>query len=409
MIHSAAGSIAMSNVVNQFEAAGFSPSFAHAIRQSSWASASGAGRRSPATLLYVPGRVEVIGKHTDYAGGRSLTCALDRGIVVAMQPRSMTRIAWCYACDLVSRRALIWRPTCAAGQTAGQLRHERRPAACPQLREPLQGADIAFASDLPHAGGHEFLRRLVVATYLALNAANISTSGRRIASRSVSLEDLAGYLGTCENGQSFGTLAGDGRRHLRRQRGSHRHPVLQAGQLSNVHLQPRVRLESRIELPQELAMVIGVSGVVPRRRLRPETLQPHFELMPAIMEVLKAEGWQKSTLAAAIGDDRNAPSACANPPAARAIHSTSRPNSPHARAVAQDISASFPGWSMRSRQRTGRSSGISRSRSRNRSPRPTWTTRLPETSALVRLARELHAAPPAAFGAGFGGSVWAMV
>jgi len=28
----------------------------------------------------VPGRVELVGKHVDYAGGRSITCAVDRGI-----------------------------------------------------------------------------------------------------------------------------------------------------------------------------------------------------------------------------------------------------------------------------------------------------------------------------------------
>ena len=28
--------------------------------------------------LWVPGRIEVLGKHTDYAGGRSLVCALER-------------------------------------------------------------------------------------------------------------------------------------------------------------------------------------------------------------------------------------------------------------------------------------------------------------------------------------------
>ena len=29
---------------------------------------------------FVPGRIEVLGKHTDYAGGRSLLAAVDRGI-----------------------------------------------------------------------------------------------------------------------------------------------------------------------------------------------------------------------------------------------------------------------------------------------------------------------------------------
>ena len=30
---------------------------------------------------FVPGRIEVLGKHTDYAGGRSLTAAIERGVL----------------------------------------------------------------------------------------------------------------------------------------------------------------------------------------------------------------------------------------------------------------------------------------------------------------------------------------
>src|SRR5438093_10770078 len=45
--------------------------------------------------FHVPGRIEVLGKHTDYAGGRSLLCAVERGFVIAVGPRadSVIRIA----------------------------------------------------------------------------------------------------------------------------------------------------------------------------------------------------------------------------------------------------------------------------------------------------------------------------
>ena len=35
----------------------------------------------------MPGRIEVLGKHTDYAGGRSLLCTVGRGFCVAASPR----------------------------------------------------------------------------------------------------------------------------------------------------------------------------------------------------------------------------------------------------------------------------------------------------------------------------------
>src|SRR5215470_19956943 len=48
----------------------------------------GEARPSGQTLLYVPGRIEVLGKHTDYAGGRSLLCAIERGIAVIASRRN---------------------------------------------------------------------------------------------------------------------------------------------------------------------------------------------------------------------------------------------------------------------------------------------------------------------------------
>src|SRR5690349_11918029 len=41
---------------------------------------------------FVPGRIELFGKHTDYCGGRSLLCAIDRGFAVLARPRSDNRV-----------------------------------------------------------------------------------------------------------------------------------------------------------------------------------------------------------------------------------------------------------------------------------------------------------------------------
>src|SRR5215510_12029379 len=40
----------------------------------------------------VPGRIEFLGKQTDYCGGRSLICALERGFCVVASPRDDDRI-----------------------------------------------------------------------------------------------------------------------------------------------------------------------------------------------------------------------------------------------------------------------------------------------------------------------------
>src|SRR3954470_3013983 len=52
-----------------------------------FARASAALARRPTLSLWVPGRIEFLGKHTDYAGGRSLVCAVVRGFVVAAAAR----------------------------------------------------------------------------------------------------------------------------------------------------------------------------------------------------------------------------------------------------------------------------------------------------------------------------------
>ena len=52
---------------------------------------------APTHALFVPGRVEILGKHTDYAGGRSLLCAIDRGICAAVRPLDGARVRICDA------------------------------------------------------------------------------------------------------------------------------------------------------------------------------------------------------------------------------------------------------------------------------------------------------------------------
>ena len=64
-----------------------------ASRSSSFAAAAarllaaGVAPETRATAFWVPGRIEVLGTHTDYAGGRSLLCAVNRGFSVVAADR----------------------------------------------------------------------------------------------------------------------------------------------------------------------------------------------------------------------------------------------------------------------------------------------------------------------------------
>src|SRR6202162_5174770 len=145
---------------------------------------------------FVPGRIEVFGKHTDYAGGRSLLCAVERGICVVAQPRSdrVVRIA-----DAIL--GLETSPTLSDEQESPENGSWRAyPAAVARriarnFPGVLAGADIAIASDLPRSAGLSSGSALVVAIFTALahvNALEEHTAYRANIRRA---EDLARHLG----------------------------------------------------------------------------------------------------------------------------------------------------------------------------------------------------------------------
>ena len=126
----------------------------------------------------------------------------------------------------------------------------------------LRGADIALASDLPSAAGMSSSSALVVAMFAVLSAVNQLPERKEYAANIHSVEDLAGYLGCIENGQTYQALAGDG--GVGTFGGSEDHTAIlasQPGHLKQYAFCP-VRLERTVKLPDDCAFVIAVSGVV---------------------------------------------------------------------------------------------------------------------------------------------------
>ena len=64
--------------------------FARAAAALSVTGEAGSGR--PPLAFFVPGRIEVLGKHTDYAGGRTMVAAVERGFCIAALPRDDRQI-----------------------------------------------------------------------------------------------------------------------------------------------------------------------------------------------------------------------------------------------------------------------------------------------------------------------------
>ena len=64
--------------------------------------------RTQRHAFYVPGRIEVLGKHTDYAGGRSLLCCVERGFCLLAAARDDRKVRFI---DLSRNSTAEWELT----------------------------------------------------------------------------------------------------------------------------------------------------------------------------------------------------------------------------------------------------------------------------------------------------------
>src|SRR3974390_3258981 len=250
---------------------------------------------------FVPGRIEVLGKHTDYAGGRSLLCTAERGFCVAASPRADSEVS---IHDVVRHKSvqLTLSPhllTPHFGWNVYPSLVVRRVARnCPGSN---CGADIVFASDLPSAAGMSSSSALVVAIFAVLSAVNRLTERPEYTTSITTPEDLAGYLGCIENGQTYKSLAGD--RGVGTFGGSEDHTAILTSQprhLKQYSFCP-VRFERSVKVPDDCVFVIVVSGVVADTTGSAKELYNRASLgVRSILDVWrKASGSSASTLAEA--------------------------------------------------------------------------------------------------------------
>jgi len=132
--------------------------------------------RPPAHVVRAPGRVNLIGEHTDYNDGFVLPIAIDRATWVAVAARPDRRV------QLVSE---AFDGECVSFDPGvdrdGPRRHWSdypRGVACTLLAagHAIGGADLLIASDVPVGGGLSSSAALEVASALAL----LASSGLRI-------------------------------------------------------------------------------------------------------------------------------------------------------------------------------------------------------------------------------------
>jgi galactokinase len=353
--------------------------------------------------FFVPGRIEVLGKHTDYAGGRSLVAAVERGFRLLVLPRGDGRVRitdalsgqsveFPLAPDLVPRGG-HWSnyPMTVARRLARNF---------PGL---AVGAHILFASDLPPAAGLSSSSALIVGVFLALAQVNALRERPDFPAELHEPHILGGYLGTIENGQGFGRLAGD--RGVGTFGGSEDHTAIlcaEPGRLGQFAYCP-VRHERSVPMPPDYLFAIGSSGIVAEKT---GAAQERYN-RAAELAAAAAREWRRQTgrddphLAAAIS---SAPDAAGrlramvqdSPLAARVEHFLIE-NEEIVPAAGDALAA-------------GDVPRFGRLVDRSQQAAEHWLgNQIPETALLAATARRLGAAAASAFGAGFGGSVWALV
>jgi galactokinase len=367
-----------------------------------------AGRGFPIGF-FVPGRIEVLGKHTDYGGGSSLVTATERGFCLVVAPREdrvvrMTNAGWGETIEFLLTPDLI--PPVGSWINYPMTVARRLCRNFPSLST---GAEIAFFSDLPPASGMSSSSALMVATFLALAEVNRLSEQPEYPAELNDPLRLAEYLGTVENGQSYGSLTGD--RGVGTFGGSEDHTAMlcaEAGRLSRFVYCP-TRREGTFPFPAGHLFAIGSSGVVSEKTGEAmEKYNRASRLVSRMVEIWRSEtGESVSHLKAILEKSPQAAERLrqmiAKLPKAEAADLQVRLD--HFLAENEKIiPAACEALQKGDLAEFGRQVDASQDATEH-----LLKNQVPETVFLAKSARELGATSASAFGAGFGGSVWALV
>lgn len=129
--------------------------------------------RAPAGIVRAPGRVNLIGEHTDYNDGFVLPIAIERETLAAWAPREDGRLSFASLQQLGLEDQLdLCEPIARAAETHKWANYPRGTAAMlAGAGLELAPCDILFSSDVPIGSGLSSSASLEVATALALLAA----------------------------------------------------------------------------------------------------------------------------------------------------------------------------------------------------------------------------------------------
>ena len=354
----------------------------------------------PLHLWWVPGRLEVFGKHTDYAGGRALVAAAPRGFAVAASPRTDQTIR---VIDAWRGETLLLEPGREQARLTG-WRHYVDTAARRLARNfPHQpfGADIILASDLPPAAGMSSSSALVIAMAEALGRVGAIQKTVEWKRHIRGPLDVAGYYACIENGRSFGGLGGDA--GVGTHGGSEDHSAIVNGRPRHVLGFAFVpsRALGAAHVPDAWQFVIATCGIKANKTGRAQDAYNRLSTDAAALLSLwndrGAPGQRAISLAAALEQ----------PGAADLLRDQAGPLRNRLEHFIREDARIVPTMEAFEREdaaEMGRLADDSQAEAEH-----LLGNQIPETAALAASARQHGAFAASSFGAGFGGAVWALV
>lgn len=354
-------------------------------------------------LLKVPGRIEVLGKHTDYAGGPSLTCASSKSMVSIVSSHPKPSLVLVDA----ARTITLEIPYHQVGQVEGASWATYANTVLSRLMRhfgtPSNGVTIVLESDIPSAAGLSSSSGLIITLALGLLAAGHFPHPIPAFSRA----EFAGFAGAIESGAQYGDWEGDAGVGTRG--GSQDHTAIlcsSAGHLGLYSYFP-VKKELSVVFPASLSFVIASSGVKARKtgdakdaynlasdRAKRvvvcwnENQGTRFSNMG---EMVRSQNFSRSLLQSILFTEENAASLWN-----RSLQ------------FEKETGDIIPGFIRDLNSQNW--SGLGGFTDESQRMADGWLgNQVPETNELVHLARQAGAYAASAFGAGFGGAVWALI
>jgi galactokinase len=354
----------------------------------------------PQHVWWVPGRLEVFGKHTDYAGGRALVAAAPRGFAVLASPRSdaMIRVA-----DAWRGETLILEPWREPARLVGWRHYVDVAARRLAKNFPRQsfGADIVIASDLPPASGMSSSSALVIAIAEALGRVGAIQKTAEWKMNVHGPIDVAGYYACIENGRGFGGLAGDV--GVGTHGGSEDHSAIVNGIPGHVLAFAFVpsRALGAAKVPDDWCFVVGTCGIKANKTGRVQDaynkLSADAAALLALWNERGANGPRAVSLSAALEEAGAADTL-------RSLAGGLRNRLEHFIREDARVPAAMQAFARGDAAELGRLADESQAEAAD-----LLGNQIPETIALAAAARKAGALAACSFGAGFGGAVWALV